>query len=91
MYKGNALTTSVTTANTSGVLLAGNSQRIRAEFINRDAAITVYIKAGGTAATTDHIPLAPGAQYVDDYGTSDWFVIAASGTPKVCVTQILAR
>lgn len=90
MFKGAGLTTSVTTSTASSTLLAGTSKRIRAEFINKDTAITVYIKTGGTAATSDHIPLLPGAQYVDDYGNSDWFVIAVSGTPKVCVTQFLA-
>ena len=87
MYKGNGVTTTVTTAATSKTLLEGNNKRIRAEFINRDTAITVYICSGGAAATSDHIPLLPGQQYIDDVGYSRWTVLGTSGTPKVCVTE----
>lgn len=84
--KGIATTTTVTTSGSTGTLLAANPKRLSAEFINRDTAITVYL-SGTASATTDLIPLAPGAQYVDNFSNSIWKVIATSGTPKVCVTE----
>lgn len=91
MVKGTGITTTVTTTAGSKTLLAANNKRSSAEFINRDATITVYLCSGGAAATSDHIPLLAGQQYIDKDGTSQWTVIPASGTPKVCVTEYTER
>lgn len=85
--KGIATTTDVATSGTTGTLLAANPKRLSAEFINRDATITVYL-SGTNSATTGMIPLLAGQQYVDNFSNSIWKVIAASGTPHVCVTEI---
>lgn len=57
-------------------------------FVNEDAAISIFIGKSGVTGATNGIEIKAGDPFTDLMTTSEWYAVAASGTPNLKVVEV---
>lgn len=87
--KGAKTVTAPTVTTTAASVLAANSARKAAYFVNPNGATgTIYLGTASVSTSSYTMALAPGNIFVDGDSNDAWYAVTASGSLSLVVTEV---